>query len=335
MEVFMIKSKMRPFWLFICFSIILASAGCGGRDNSPDSPSASPSSAYNPFDDFGNTEGEVTNAEFSFGTDVQSLTYSGSTLIFDYDITNGSVPCEVGVYIVLNGILHRFSTDISDEINYMHSFSLDKNETVAFKVNLEPVVGKSGETLVLNTAAILNPSFVPETEKAVYGNNLRISSGGNIAVTFRTDAKESEFKVIQNVSTADISQDILDAYKAQNRNFDEASLIFQDLTTVDDSFRKVLLNNKLRFTAAIFGGAEKTYRVYLFYDNQPVPLFGGSDYAEMPVQKGKMSSVAFEADPADIPKGATVYAIAFPVTVSKDDYSVFPIQSPCYYFSLR
>jgi hypothetical protein len=40
---------------------------------------------------------------------------------------------------------------------------------------------------------------------------------------------------MQNVSTADISQDILETNKAQNRNFDEVSLIFQGLTTVDDS----------------------------------------------------------------------------------------------------
>ncbi len=303
------------------------------------SDSSSLSSAYNPFD-IGNKQpgGGITQAEFSWGIDgdVKQLVYNGKSLEFDYFIDNGSVECEVGIIVIIDGIPHQYSTDSDNNQAYIHSFELKENTKKKFKIFVKPVVGKSGDTLLLNTASVLNPSFVPDPSKIEYGNNYSICEGGYIPVRFEQDSAGTGMKSIKADKVTEIPQRIIDELKKSGNDIEKGvdpHLYFDNMKPFDDSDKIDLTDSdRLQPTLNGFGGSGATYRIFVFADKKVIPLADGSRFVEMEYLPDKLTCIDIAIDKSMLEQGSSLYAVAFPV-LRKIDYEInaFPKRSAVYY----
>lgn len=322
--------------LLIAVVVLFSFSACSSNQ---DETTINTSSGFNPFEsmDEQNSGNSITNAEFAFGTSVQELKYTGTDLEFEYEIENGSVECEVGIMVVIDGIPQKYRTDTDNSEQYVHSYKLSKDTTEIFKIYVNPSVGKSGETLLLNTLSILNPSFSPDPQAIEYANNLKINESGYIPVHFMQDASEDILQGEEATTVSEIPENIVKEIEMAGGDIKsgvDPYLYFDSLNSDDTRKIKLDNNSKLKMTLNGFGGTSNKYRIFIFDNNTVIPFSDGTSYIEMQYIPDKLTSISIEIDNNKLLKNSSLYAIAFPVVENTNIAStstIHPVQTPIYF----
>lgn len=322
-------------FLLSVICIVFVFSSCNAEQNTE---SVTPQTSFNPFEAMGNqsSENNILNAEFSFGTAVQKLKYTGTDLEFEYEIENGTVECEIGIMVVIDGIPQKYRTNNSNTELYIHSFKMNKEHTEKFKILLNPSVGKSGETLYLNTLSILNPSFIPDPENIEYANNLKISEAGYIPVEFSCDAQIEALHSQQATIIKDIPEEIkkeIEEAGGSIANGVDPSLYFDNFNSDGTKILKLDKNGQQKLTLNGFGGPSNKYRIFIFNNNTAVPFANGVNYIEMNYLPDKLTSIDIDISGEALTSGSSLYAIAFPIVESANamNATVHPVQTHIYY----
>lgn len=292
----------------------------------------------NPFSVEGNdNETSITNAEFAFGTSVQFLEYTGSAIEFDYEIENGSIECEVGIMVTIDGIPQKYHTDKNKSELYVHSFELSKNYVEKFKIIVTPSIGKAGETLFLNTLSILNPSYMPDPTNIEYANNLKINEAGYIPVDYKKDANNIDSFEIKKASTiTKIPDEIIDEVTIAGGDISngvDPQLYFDDINSVEKRSINIDKVSRLNLSLNGFGGGENKYRIFIFSNHDVIPMCDGVTGIEMNFLPDELTTISVGISKSEIKSNTSLYAIAFPVINSLDMVytNIYPVQTPIYF----
>lgn len=326
--------KITAFLLSV-ICIVFVFSSCNSEQNTEP---INPQTSFNPFDAMSNQsdENNILNAEFSFGTAVQKLEYTGTDLEFEYEIENGTVECEIGIMVVIDGIPQKYKTNTNNIESYVHSFKMNKNHTEKFKISIHPSVGKTGETLYLNTLSILNPSFSPNPENIEYANNLKISEAGYIPVEFSCDAQTEALHSQQATITKDIPEEIIKEIEEAGGNIANGTdpyLYFDSLNSDGTKILKLDKNGQQKLTLNGFGGPSNKYRIFIFNNNTAVPFANGASYIDINYLPDKLTTISVEISNKALSSGSSLYAVAFPIIENTNVINtvVHPVQTSIYY----
>lgn len=330
------KMNFRKFIsLGIIIIMLISLASCKSKDKENAEVGETTTAYYNPFEtDKNDKNDEEINAQFSFGANEKELIYYGKELELNYEINNSDIPCETGLIFYINGIIQKYTTSESKDVRYMHYFNLKKQENKKIKIYIKPSVGRSGETLVLSDSVVLNPSYHPNEDVPVFGNNVKLEAGGNIYVKFNTDANAEEFTVLKDLEEKELPKEIKEQIKNKELNIDQNNyLFFKRLDESKNCQKAYFNNNSLTFEINAFGKKGITYNLYFFINNTPVKINGKNDFIEYISIKDKSKCKNIKIE--NIKNGDIFYAVALPVLKNADDYSAFPVQSAKYYLSSK
>jgi len=92
--------------------------------------------------------------KYSFTIEESKLAYDGSPIVLNGYLEDKSLATEYGVMVFIDGVMQSYHTDLDGTARVMHVFALDKGEQLDFQIVVDPVNGRSGETLYLQVVLI-------------------------------------------------------------------------------------------------------------------------------------------------------------------------------------
>lgn len=289
----------KPLAACLLLALLLTLPGCGGTEQPSPTPTATPATMDNPF------EQEQTIGRLSIGPvepyedeegNAVAIQYTGEELALDYEATGEGIAREFGVLLFLDGMPQPYHTDTEEELAYMHYFSIPQDgDTLPFQLCFTPVTGKAGDTFHLSVCGMDNAQFKPDMAETVsYG------------IRQQTQETLPYFELLADPPQAELPQTV-----AALANVTVSTQLLpgdgEDSNTGDSATTEVLYDGKpnynsldvtgkdtVHITYRLSGGpAGAVYRLMFFGDHQP--LSDGTDRV-WTVTVGRNEEVTVEAD---------------------------------------
>lgn len=214
--------------------------------------------------------------------------------------------CEVGYMIFVDGIPQKYR--VGEEEGYVIPVDCEKGISYA-TLEFSPVVSETKEEHTVIFACMFHPDFRASEENMDYGNYHSISQV--LPWTINGDFSEQDFVISTDVVYCPIAEEIKEQYTRVNR---DGTVVRQyDSTLFKRFYQKgtetLRFEGKENAQLVLFGGEERTYRVSLFVDHQPVAAFSGAEYVDVTVKKDQMAVIDLDLSPVEISDYSCLYAI--------------------------
>lgn len=214
--------------------------------------------------------------------------------------------CEVGYMIFVDGIPQRYR--MGEREGYVIPVDCEKGISDA-TLEFSPVVSEGKEEHTVIFACMFHPNFRISEEEINYGNYHRISQ--LLPWTISGDFPEEDITISTDVEYRPLTEEIKEQHTRINR---DGTVVKQYESTLLSMFCQ---NGKEteRFTGGentqlvLYGGDERTYRVSLFVDHQPITAFAGAEYADVVVKKDQMAVIDLDLSGVEFSDYSCLYAI--------------------------
>lgn len=214
--------------------------------------------------------------------------------------------CEVGYMIFVDGIPQRYR--MGEQEGYVIPVGCEKGISYA-TLEFSPVVSERKKEHTVIFACMFHPNFRVSEEDMNYGNYHRISQ--LLPWTISGDFSEEDITISTDVEYRPLTEEIKEQHTRINR---DGTVVKQYESTLLSMFCQ---NGKEaeRFTGGentqlvLYGGDERTYRVSLFVDHQPIAAFSGAEYVDVAVKKDQMAVIDLDLSEAEISDYSCLYAI--------------------------
>lgn len=323
----------RIFVVLAVFLLLLVTAsGCSTKDNT-----SAPS---------GDTSSVSQIPQFAVATriqtrDCQNLTYTGGELRIPYRLRDQSeTDAQWGLEIMLDGVLQDFliedGTDRFAAKRKLHAIPMKQGETKNITLVFTPNIGKKGQELNLNICTILNPEYMPNNLFAFeFRPNHNLNGGLGARLTMQqsapqqteiSDSNMKESALTEKQKKPYINDSAVDASgNTVTINELEQRLILQ-LFQKDPDEKNITITTgqSASLTVSCFG-KPGTYRISVYVNHEPQPVFEGSSYLEVTVEQDKAYVQTISINLDKLSGKNHVYAVAAPIH-EKDTTSVWYLE---------
>lgn len=191
--------KAKAFGVILALALSVSMCSCSKNNSLPDISYSDDGSSLitdniDSSTDGNQSESNIKHVSYKWGMeeDIYDLKYSGQPLQLHvkYD-SDSNVDMELGLYVFIDGLPQKYSTAKNSELSYMHKFNFEPEENKVVPIEITPNVGKEGETLSIQFATMLYPSYKTEQNEP-YGNNHRLLELIPVTIYFEKDAPTEE-----------------------------------------------------------------------------------------------------------------------------------------------
>lgn len=350
--------------LFILCSALLLTACAETSETVAQSESAPEITTNDPFtettqtDDYDpfavNEETEEDDVDGAWGAGVEwepgkelVLDYA-PTVTFPYYIENSAKRNDFGLLIFVNGFRQPYRTDTEPDDRVMHTFVVDRDETIHPKISFEPIVGNLGETLSVEIIGMFSPSFTLTDQTTHLALNFHHRIGGpfpsELTVTQETNLTAPA--VCSEYTEVPITEELRKQYQSSGENMlDKADGIILEalkndgLITPADRLKavaqggiaKTVFSGDDNITLCMLGGGKPCkYRVSMYLNHELVHgVFDGRDYIDMTPSAETMCKKEIDMSRLDLSTDefSHFYFIAIPFYENQNDSEREPLKS--------
>ncbi len=240
--------------------------------------------------------------------------YNGGDFVFYYMLATNSEEVEYNVGFTLNGVYQNIKLEydgVTTDYAPMHKVKISDstNGSLFLKVSMRPNIGKAGDVLQFCYATIENPSAKDTTPNSD-GSSIQMGFIANTALDLIMN-KDSDMSasICDNFSGLQVNEynkDIKELFRTGNDTGEICkSFIYKDLSSQiswenfvfgNINSHNIMTTNRIRaektenfpFTVTLGGGKEGTMqRVSMYINSEPIPVFDGKYYADVPIEKNK------------------------------------------------
>ena len=190
--------------------------------------------------------------------------YDGKPIELKFSYST-EVPSTVGVIICVNGMPQRYTTDFSDELLYVHTDTLTKEEKY-MTVYFEPSIGSSGDKLNLNVFAVRGAAYRPLGPHDPMQPEGWTGSFSDYVLNMQADSvnKQEEYEALEII---DYTESELKSYIKVNH---EGVLINQlESAQIRNSFTRLAIEDgKFTIQSEVGGGDAGRYYVSAFLNGR-------------------------------------------------------------------
>lgn len=245
----------------------------------------------------------IPHGSIVHGSDSRTFTYMGRTLELPYYAEGSGLGTNCGFLLFLDGIPQPYRVENEDPCAYLHRLNLTDNVRKDFSFYLEPVTGKTGETLTLTILSLTPQSFggMKELPLGTSQNFLE----NYVTLAFEADAVStqpagsSNPSILRNLSVSEeeLTPENMDSYLSDGTGTPTASVgelstqVFQSCLPGED---------EEDFSHILLGHPDVRYRTTLFLDYVPL-WYEGSCCVDRNLKSGLASrlDVKFDLDVLD------------------------------------
>lgn len=262
-------------------------------------------------------------------TDYQNLTYSGGEMRIPYMLRDQSeADAQWGLEIMLDGVLQTFTiedgTGRFTENKRLHVIPMKQAETKNITLVFTPNIGYKGQKLNLNICTMLNPEYLPEDPSVFeFRPNHNLNGGLGAFLTMQQSAPRqttiSNSKAKESVLTEEqkkpyINDGAVDASgnPATSNELEQQLILRLFQKDPDEKNITVTAGQPAELTVSCFG-KPGTYRISIYINHELQPVFDGSGYLEVTVEKDKAYVQTVTLDLDKLSSKNHVYAVAAPI----------------------
>lgn len=262
-----------------------------------------------------------------------TLTFDGNPIELTYMMENGASSNLWGLSIFVNGKQQPFS--VNDNSNILaYNSKFDINEHKELNIKFIPISGKKGDTITVYFVVMVNPEYVSNPNKPFYGYNHTITQ-----MPWKINMVEGSPNEIDDISydmftLSDLSQPYKENYIVGEEDGTEISLL--DFNTYIEFYQSYPMENSISFEdnmtlqINIAGNNEicdkkSFYRISVYADHQVVKCFDDKPYADVCVERNKLSSIKFSLKANDLAGKNHIYLIAVPIKWNSYDKGILSI----------
>ena len=261
--------------------------------------------------------------------------YNGEDWEFYYQMGAGIEAVDYGVGFTLNGVYQFFQLErngVTTDFATRHIVHIDSQTAPVYKVRLRPSIGKAGEVVKFQNATILDPDARVTKENDWYGNSdIQVMSTSPVEITMLQDAP-IQTEVCTSFSGATVGEYIpvvRDWFYVSNQT-DEYCRSYICYSVEDELYYNsrdgalmgtpsidVPRANQVPLTILLGGGEATRQRVSLYVNAQQMPVFDGKYYADVPVEKGKQTTLTVYLDTSNMEEWNNIFVITYGLDVKE------------------
>ena len=261
--------------------------------------------------------------------------YNGADLEFYYQMGAGIEAVDYGVGFTLNGVYQFFQLErngVTTDFATRHIVHIDPQTAPVYKVRLRPSIGKAGEVVKFQNATILDPEARVTKEKDWYRqSDIQLMTTFPSEITMLQDAP-TQTEINTSFSGATVGEYIpvfRDWVYISNKTDeycrslvcysleDEVYYSDRDGSLMSVSRIEVPRNPQLPMTILLGGGEATRQRVSLYVNGQQMPVFDGKYYADVPVEKGKQTTLTVYLDTSTMEEWNNIFVITYGLDVKE------------------
>lgn len=333
------KKKIKTILLIVSLLSLVACSQKPAEDTLNNSPTLLPNPFVERTSSGAGTEESVSNPSFHFSYNRGPIAgfencnhdnrdcyinFSGDPIevVFGLGDNGNSDGIELGLAIFIDGAIqpHQVikSTQSSeglrpvDELQYLSTHKMKKNEHIEVTIRFIPVTGKKGQTLSFNQMVMLYPSYLPDSPDKYFGIMHDAHPYDYGTVRFLEDAPSQ----IESPDVQVESQPIPESLKRVSEDNPTGRVqnpfyYFND-GSGDYIARLFLKNGKANLRIQIGGGVEASYRVSVFVNHNPVMIEGNESFI-IKSAYDQIVTYNFELDAQGLPRFNSLYATILPI----------------------
>lgn len=262
-----------------------------------------------------------------------TLTFDGNPIELTYMMENEASSNLWGLSIFVNGKQQPFS--VNDNANILaYNSRFNSKERKELNIKFVPVSGEKGDLVSVYFVVMVNPEYVSNPNKPFYGYNHTITQ-----MPWRINMIEASPYEIDDISddmftVSDLSQSYKENYIVGEEDGTEISLL--DYNTYIEFYQSYPMENSISFEdnmtlqINIAGNNEicdkkSFYRISVYADHQVVKCFDDKPYADVCVERNKLSSIKFSLKANDLAGKNHIYLIAVPIKWNSYDKGILSI----------
>ena len=261
--------------------------------------------------------------------------YNGEDWEFYYQMGAGIEAVDYGVGFTLNGVYQFFQLErngVTTDFATRHIVHIDPQTAPVYKVRLRPSIGKAGEVVKFQNATILDPEARVTKEKDWYRqSDIQLMTTFPSEITMLQDAP-TQTEINTSFSGATVGEYIpvvRDWFYVSNqtdeycRSYicysveDELYYNSRDGSLMGTPSIDVPRANQVPLTILLGGGEATMQRVSLYVNAQQMPVFDGKYYADVPVEKGKQTTLTVYLDTSNMEEWNNIFVITYGLDVKE------------------
>ncbi len=278
-----------------------------GNQTSPSKP---------PADDLGSV---------SIGFDDRShLNEMGPYLVYDggemhigfHFFVTGSIGNDgIGLMLILNGTPQPYRTNENEDYSYLHTFYPPNKMggTINVELIFTPVIGKSGDNLLLQAFHLIEPDYDPTGET----KGFRVTNGSTCTdtqVIFNADPPACnrpdvpERIVNLSVQEDDLTNNDISGWSAEKLQTQYSFKYTTDAAQSSNMILNVSQESILHYHAEIFSPSIVQWSLILYIDNQPISVLSENEI-HFSTPNGKKAVIDITINMAGYEEGSPFYAV--------------------------
>lgn len=300
-------------------------SGCSGRESvldnrnkgSADSGNSAPgfSSVADPMKVPSENEGQdIPSQGYIFNADFSA---EDGKLIFSPTLTGTGSDTRIGIMVLVDGILQKYSVENSSENGYMSIFEIKGKSEEKYKLYLDTKIDETRSEHIISYVTMLAPDYVPPEETPRFGFYHRSLHHHSITAPDGLTPATSETPNILKADNAVFTQKQLEFYHLENEDemsgytFGFGLLQSDELYETSYKLDAGKSELELRFFAYTTEKAVHDYRVTFFKNHEPVKFNGGYEYLDFTLEGNKITECKISIP--DVKPGDFIYYIATPL----------------------
>ena len=241
--------------------------------------------------------------------DNHTYVYNGNTIHSSYLIHGGEENTEIGLFLLINGIPHKFHiSNISTEDKFMNVIDIEKDGHMEIEVSLDPTIGTKGDILNVDIFSIKSPSYDLASEAVEERSDHILYQGTGFKIEIEEDTINTICNGLDNYTLNPITKE-----ERANYNTDDGSNMLdnfsffalqQDMETSQIISTDGMANAVFRS----FGAESNNCKTTLFINHEPVRIMD-SDYLEYEVNENNEVLFDLEIDTKNSEENSVIYCI--------------------------
>lgn len=249
---------MKNKLMAVYFVLILILCGCSSNQQEQVDPI-----------EIHNDNADTTSVLYEFAHGIKG--YTGTELAlndfneFTYEINNKNKALDLGLIFFADGYLQRYKTEDEENLDYLHSISVEKSKIKDIKIIMESYQLDNKNTHSFNIGGVLNPSVIKDL--ASYQVNHSISQSSGISVqSLNTDFQVKHLDKENTFSEVPITES--DKQQLNISSFDDLNQNMRIKVLQDNKEVKDYINTEKSIDIYVTGDYG-LYNMYIFVDGRP------------------------------------------------------------------
>lgn len=241
--------------------------------------------------------------------------YDGNNVEIPIELTNSSIPIEVGIMVYIDGIPQSIYLKESNNNTkqYIKTIKLDDEGTFIKTAIVKPNIGKADDILNLHVITMFNPSYLPIGVNKNFGFYHNILDPFPIKLKYTVDALDNTSLHIKAIKPHLISDNIRKAFQFEDNNISNGIRLYYD-NPAKRGIKPYLVydeDNNIDLNLSLYGNTLATYRTTIFVNHIPVKTYENIDFFDMTTQDKNISTTKFSI--GSISLNSFIYAITVPI----------------------